>query len=202
MTKHVCVRGGLSSGYLPQSSAAVSLKPDIRPWCVSGCQSCHGKERSAGRQMHCAAWTPVSLRSTTANKISDLPRYSSPATRNPLTRKCRDRIHDPPSSRARFPSSVQCVRTAQTRGAPPGAMVLAGPSASRRIPLAVRPRALVWELGQSIQPLLLAHRQCLRLRLGQSGRKAAHRPDASFCACERVTAERGAKNPLGVEQNI
>ena len=41
-----CVRGGRSSGYFPQSSAAVSLKPDGRPWCVSGCQSCHGKERT------------------------------------------------------------------------------------------------------------------------------------------------------------
>ena len=74
-TRRVRERDGRSSGYLPQSSAAVSLKPCIRPWCVSECQSCHGKERSAGRQMHCVAWTPVSLRSTTANWISVLPRH-------------------------------------------------------------------------------------------------------------------------------
>ena len=39
------VRGGRCSGYLPRSSAAVSLKPHIRLWCVSGCQSCHGKRK-------------------------------------------------------------------------------------------------------------------------------------------------------------
>ena len=53
------MRKGRSSGYLPQSSAAVSFKPDIRLECVSWCQSCHGKERGAGRQIHCATWTPV-----------------------------------------------------------------------------------------------------------------------------------------------
>ena len=46
----VCVCKGWSSGYLPQSSAAVSLKPDIRPWCVFRWQSCHVNERGAGRQ--------------------------------------------------------------------------------------------------------------------------------------------------------
>ena len=30
----MCVRGGRSCGYLSQSSAAVSLKPDTRVWCV------------------------------------------------------------------------------------------------------------------------------------------------------------------------
>ena len=37
----------------------------------------------AGGQMQCVAWTQVSLRSTTANRMSDLPRYWSFAARNP-----------------------------------------------------------------------------------------------------------------------
>ena len=58
-------------------------------------------------------------------------------------------MHDLPGSRARCFSSVQSVRTAQSWGALLGAMVPVGPSASRRIPLAVKSSALVWELGQS-----------------------------------------------------
>ena len=54
-----------------------------------------------------------------------------------------------------------------------------------------RSSAVVWELGQSRQPLLQAHRQYLRLRFGplefasrsarQNGRKAAPRPDVYLC---------------------
>ena len=83
-----------------------------------------------------------------------------------LARNCGDRLHDPPGSRARCLSSVQCVRTAQCRRALLGAIVPVGPSASRRIPLAVRFSALVWELEHSRQPLLRAHRQYLRLGFG------------------------------------
>ena len=43
------------------------------------------------------------------------------------TGNCGDRMHDPPSSRARFLSSVQCVRTGHSTGALPGAMVPVGP---------------------------------------------------------------------------
>ena len=50
---------------------------------ASGCQSCHGKERGAGRQMHCATRTPVPLRSTTMYRVSGLSRHSSPEPRNP-----------------------------------------------------------------------------------------------------------------------
>ena len=67
----------------------------------------------------------------------------------------RRQTADSPGSRARCLSSVQCVRTAQSTGALPGAMVPVGPNASRRFPLTVR----FWELGQSRQPLLWAHRQ-------------------------------------------
>ena len=70
---------------------------------------------------------------------------------------------DPPDSRARCFSSVQCVRTAQSRDTLLGATAPVGASASRRFPLAARSGALVWELGQGRQPLLWAHRQCLRL---------------------------------------
>ena len=81
-TKQVCVRGGRSSGYLPHSSAAVSLNPDIRPWCVSACHLCRGNEGSAGRQMHCVASTP-----------SPTPRYDSELDRSPdaLIRRDEDR---------------------------------------------------------------------------------------------------------------
>ena len=72
-------------------------------------------------------------------------------------------MHDTPGSRARCFSSVQCVRAAHSRRAPRSASVLVGPSASRRIPLAVRSNALLWGLGQNRQPLLWAHRQYLRL---------------------------------------
>ena len=94
---------------------------------------------------------------------------------------CGDRVHDLPGSRARCLSSVQCVRTSQSSGAVLGASVPAGPSASRRIQLAVRPSALVWELGQSRQPLFRAHTQCVRRRT------AAPRPDVSLCV-SRVRA--------------
>ena len=69
-----------------------------------------------------------------------------------LARNFGDRMHDSPGSRACCFSSVQCVRTAQSTGALPGAMVPVGPYASQRFPLAVRFSALVWELGQSRQP--------------------------------------------------
>ena len=83
-TKQVCVRGGRSSAYLPQSPAAVSLKPDTGLYCVSWCPTCHGKEKGAGRQMHCVAWTQVSLLRTTTNRISDVPRHWSFTARNPV----------------------------------------------------------------------------------------------------------------------
>ena len=81
-----------------------------------------------------------------------------------LARGCRKRMRDPADSRVRCLSSVQRVRTSQFRGAFLSMSVLAGPSASRRIQLAARSSALVWEPGQSRQPLFRAHRQCLRLR--------------------------------------
>ena len=56
-------------------------------------QACHGKEKGAGRQMQCVAWTQVSLHSSAPNRISDLPRHSSPATRNPV--KTTDRSFQP-----------------------------------------------------------------------------------------------------------
>ena len=65
-----------------------------------------------------------------------------------LERNCGDRMHDPPSSRARCLSSVQHMRTSQEsshRRVSP-----ASPSASRRLSLAVRTSALVWGLGQSL----------------------------------------------------
>ena len=93
-------------------------------------------------------------------------------------------------------SSVQirlaCAGTSQLRGAPLGAMVLVGLSASRRIQLAIRSSALVGELGQSRQPPPVPGAQtvsttqtrtvgnCVGKRT-QSGRKAAPRPDVSFC---------------------
>ena len=51
-----------------------------------------------------------------------------------LARNFGDRMHDSPCSRARCFSSMQCVLTAQSRGALPGAMVPVGASASRRPP--------------------------------------------------------------------
>ena len=57
----------------------------------SRCQSCRGRERRAGRQMHCATWTPVSLRSTAVHPASGLPRHCSPETRNPARKT--DRFH-------------------------------------------------------------------------------------------------------------
>ena len=58
--------------------------------------------------MHCVAWTPVSLRSTTANWISVLPRHRSLEKRNPARkthRSCRDSCYRTLSS-----------RTARTKG--------------------------------------------------------------------------------------
>ena len=118
-------------------------------------------------------------------------------------------MRDPPGSRARCLSSVQCVRTSQSRGAPLGASELA-----------VRSSALVWELSRQL--LFRAHRQYLRLRFGPletasgSGDRvvAKQRPSlmspsvSLVCALllrarvNMVTAERLAKNPLGVVQNI
>ena len=208
--KDECVRQGWSPGYPPQSSPAVSLKPDIRPWCVSGCQSCHGKERGAERQTHCAAWTPVSLRSTTVQRVSGLPRHESPEPRNPARksdRSYRDSCNRRLSSRtartkgsfttgqackgiffadqtgfackelrvrelAAFPRCSVCEQL-KARSAPRRN----GPCPSRRIPVAVRSSALIWEFGQSRQLLFRAHRQYLRLRfrsreiaLGSAGR--------------------------------
>ena len=66
---------------------------------------------------------------------------------------------------AAFPRCSVCEQLeGQERS--PGAMVPVGPNDSRRFPLAVRFSALVWELGQSRQLLLWAHRQYLRLRSG------------------------------------
>ena len=81
----------------------------------------------------------------------------------PPTRNLGDRVHDSPGSRARCFSSVQCVRTAQSRGALLDLSVLVGASASRRLPLAARSSALVWEFRHGRQPLLWAHRQYRRL---------------------------------------
>ena len=55
---------------------AVSLSPQ-QPFPSSPIfrRGVSGKERSAGRQVHCATWTPVSLRGTLANRVSDLPRH-------------------------------------------------------------------------------------------------------------------------------
>ena len=69
-----------------------------------------------------------------------------------LARNFGDRVHDPPDSRARCFSSMQCVRTAQSPGALLGAIFPVGASASRRFPLAVGFSALVQALGQSRQP--------------------------------------------------
>ena len=124
----------------------------------------------------------------------------------------------------RGPRRLKVSRIPSSTGSGPslGAMVPAGPSASRRIQRAVRSSALVWELGQSRQPLFRAHRQYLRLRFGpleiasgSGGRVVAKQrlglmsPSVSLvCAplqrarVNRVTAECLAKNPLGVEQNI
>ena len=117
-----------------------------------------------------------------------------------FSRNCSHGMRDPLHSRIRRLSPVQRVRASQLRGAPLDASVLAGPSASRRVQLAARSSALVWELGQSRQPLFRAHRiydSDSDQRLGQV-----------LCApplrtrVNRVTAERRAKNPLGVVQNI
>ena len=71
-----------------------------------------------------------------------------------LARDCRNIMRNPFDTRTRCLSSVQRVRTSQIRVVPSGALVPAGPSASRRIQLALRSSASVWELGQSRQPLL------------------------------------------------
>ena len=56
---------------LPQSSAAVSLKPDIRPGCVSGCQSCQGKEVLDSRYI-----VPIGLQSHSAVRWCTVSRVS------------------------------------------------------------------------------------------------------------------------------
>ena len=58
--------------------------------------------------MRGVAWTQVSPRSTEANKISDLPRHSSPATRNPAKKTDR--------SYCNFCHRGSSSRTAHTRG--------------------------------------------------------------------------------------
>ena len=73
-------------------------------------------------------------------------------------------MRDPLHSRTCRLSSVQRVRTSQLRGAPLGASVPASIGAYRRIQLAARTGALVWEFRQGRQPLLWANRQYLRLR--------------------------------------
>ena len=117
-----------------------------------------------------------------------------------FTRSCSHGMRDPLHSRIRRHSPVQRVRTSQLRGAPLGASVLAGPSASRRVQLATRSSALVWELGHSRQPRFRANRiydSDSDQRLGQV-----------LCApplrtrVNKMTANRRSKNPLGVVQNI
>ena len=49
----------------------------------SGARHAMERKKSAGRQMQFVAGTQISLRSTAANGLSDLPKHSSPATRNP-----------------------------------------------------------------------------------------------------------------------
>ena len=61
---------------------------------------------------------------------------------------------------AAFPRFSVCEQLKAQERSP--AMVPVGPNASRRFPPAVRFSALVWELGQSKQPLLSAQRQYLR----------------------------------------
>ena len=118
---------------------------------------------------------------------------------------CGDRVHDPPGSRARCFSSVQGVRTSESSGAPLGASVPAGPSASRRIPLAVRSSALVWSLGRAASPcsgrtdsIHDADLDRWKLR-SQSGHKAAPRPVGApllQARVNKVTVGRWAKSPL------
>ena len=59
----------------------------------------------------------------------------------------------------RDPLPVQCVRTPQLRGAPLGPSVPVGSGGHRRIQLATRTGALVWEHRQGRQPLLWANRE-------------------------------------------
>ena len=156
----VCVCGGdRSSGCVSQSKVAVSLKPDIRPWCVSGCQSCHGKARTADAmcRLDAPGLGSPETRIPRGEESSEEDRPSSPAkttdrshrdffykrlssrtarTKGPFTwessvqirlaslsRNFRDRMRDPPGSRARCLSSVQCVRTSKSKGALLGASV-------------------------------------------------------------------------------
>ena len=99
-------------------------------------------------------------------------------------------------------------------GAPPGASVLAISSASRRIQLAARHNTLIWEFGQSGQ-LLLQTVSMTQIRIGRLSSGSGRRIIAKqrFCLASpfvspvcalppRVTAERRAKNPTGVVQNI
>ena len=145
------MRGGRSSAYLPQSSAAVSLKPDTRPCCVSGCQSCHGKERGAGRQMHWnSSLTPqydseLGLGQTVLTAISHagvylraqperrgLSQLAKPARESSvqirlasLARGCGNRMRDPPGLRAR--SACEHLRSWErpsTRGSLPAPVLL------------------------------------------------------------------------------
>ena len=122
---------------------------------------------------------------------------------------------------APYPRGSACEHP-RSGGAPLGASVPVGTSASRRIQLAARSSALVWEPGQSRQLLLRARRQYLRLRFGPleialgGGRRIVAKQRFSLvspfvslvCALpprarvNMVTAERRAKNPLGVVQNI
>ena len=66
-----------------------------------------------------------------------------------------DRMHDPPDSRVRCLSSVQCVRKqVKVEGALLlGAQAPVGASASRRSPLTARSNALVWERRQTARAL-------------------------------------------------
>ena len=108
------------------------------------------------------------------------------------------------------------------QGSTPRASVPAGPGAYRRIQLAARSSALVWELGQRRQSLFQPHRQYPRLRSRPletapgSGRRVVAKqrlglvsPSVSLVRAlplrarvNGVTAEQRAKNPLGVVQNI
>ena len=92
-----------------------------------------------------------------------------------------------------FPRCSVCDQLkAQERSPAPWSPV--GPSAARRFPLAARFSELVWELGQSRQPLLWAHRQYLRLRSGSletaSGRGRKAMQPANEFLCDRHKAKR------------
>ena len=134
--------------------------------------------------MHYAAWTPVSLRSTTANWVFGLPvalihrdEESREEDRPSLPRfllqalvfahsSCGGLSPNRPSLQGNLlpirdlaASPLQCVRTAQSSGALRNAMASGGACASRRFSQVAGSSALVREFRQGRQPMLWAHRQ-------------------------------------------